>query len=279
MTKSVTRGAYGYKIPDLLSVGELLPESSGTWPTLRIIRSQSGPPPPPHNEVDDDRARIPLSDGGFVGMDRVTRTATVVDSALSQVGLLHPMLAMVTALFAHWDGRDTFHAGCVVLDGGAWGVMGQRKAGKSTLLAYLASQGFSVVADDMVSLDGGKVHAGPRFIDLRSDVHESLALSVELESPRPERKRLLLPSIQSEFGFRGWLQLCWGEEVMVDPVPIHERFSSIASQRIWLMPSKAPAALLDVVSLPCYRVRRPRALGALDETVSSVLAVVDSRHP
>ena len=52
--------------------------------------------------------------------------------------LVHPVLATVGAVFAWWRGDVVFHGGAVVIGDGAWGLLGERGTGKSSLLAGLA---------------------------------------------------------------------------------------------------------------------------------------------
>ena len=93
---------------------------------------------------------------------------------LSADELVHPFLAPAAALFAHWHGREGLHGGALALGGTAWGVIGDRLGGKSSLLAALAVSGTDVVCDDVLVLDGREVYPGPRTVDLREDAAAAL---------------------------------------------------------------------------------------------------------
>ena len=75
----------------------------------------------------------------------------------------------MAALAARWLRRESFHAGAVVVEGGAWAILGDKEAGKSSTLAHLALNGYTVLSDDVLVLERGSVFAGPRCIDLRAE--------------------------------------------------------------------------------------------------------------
>ena len=133
---------------------------------------------------------------------------------MSDQALVHPYLAPAAAVIARWLGREPFHAGAFALDGGAWGVLGEREAGKSSLLAWLSLQGRSVVCDDMLVVAGDTVFAGPRSVDLRRETAVRLGAGEELGMiGARERWRVGLPPIEPEVPLAGWVFLEWGDEV------------------------------------------------------------------
>ena len=89
---------------------------------------------------------------------------------------MHPYLAPVALVMARWLGREGFHGGGIVAGGGVWGVLGDKTAGKSTTLAWLAREGVGVVSDDVLVIDGGTALAGPRSVDLREEAAERLGV-------------------------------------------------------------------------------------------------------
>jgi hypothetical protein len=82
-------------------------------------------------------------------------------------------------------GSVVLHASCVERDGAAVALMGQQKAGKSSVAAALLTQGWRLVADDalVVSVAGGRVRAAPSFPALRlwTPLAASLASALGLE--------------------------------------------------------------------------------------------------
>ena len=92
--------------------------------------------------IGPDEATFPLLRGGSLVLRREERVATFTTPfRISDEELAHPHLAPVGAIFALWAGRESLHAGAFVADGRAWGVLGTREAGKSTLLAALHAAG------------------------------------------------------------------------------------------------------------------------------------------
>ena len=169
------RGAYGISINGIPGLDELLVESEPSWPSIRLeVDLERGSHA---NEfVDDRNAALNLKTGGRLTVDRsegLARFAT--GRPLSNDELIHPFMAPVAAIVAHWERRVAFHAGAIAIDGAAWGVLGTREAGKSSLLAWLSSHnGIDIVADDVLVLLDGHVFSGPRTIDLREPSAERL---------------------------------------------------------------------------------------------------------
>ncbi len=73
-------------------------------------------------------------------------------------------------------GRRSFHTGAFVASGGAWGILGGRDDGKSTMLAWLAVHGHEIVCDDVLIVGQGDALAGPRCIDLRQSAYTHFAM-------------------------------------------------------------------------------------------------------
>jgi hypothetical protein len=164
------RGAYGLRLRGFEEFHELLRLAGPDWLPL-ALRAQVGHADPREQWVRRDGALLRLRSGGQVEIDWVGGTATfTVPHAVRQEDLLHPYLAPVAAMAAYRDGREGFHGGAVLAGSVAWVVLGDKEAGKSSLLAQLALRGHVVVADDVVILDErGCALAGPRFIDLRGE--------------------------------------------------------------------------------------------------------------
>ena len=118
--------------------------------------------------VTGSAAQLRLQTGGEMRIEREPGLVVFrMRRPLSESELIHPYLAPVAAVAAYWFDRESFHAGAFVVDSGAWGVVGEREAGKSTLLASLAPRGITILTDDMLILDGNVPFPAPRSIDLR----------------------------------------------------------------------------------------------------------------
>ncbi len=135
-------GAYGFRLSGVDAATELLAPVEPDWPELELLAVVDDAPPPPHDRVSEDRAELTLRSGGWVELDRDASRATYhLHRRVRDGDLLHPYLAPVAALAARWLGRESFHAGAVIVDGGAWALLGDKEAGKSSTLAHLALTG------------------------------------------------------------------------------------------------------------------------------------------
>lgn len=230
------------------------------WPRLEVARvtaeSSDGA-----SWIGADRAEIRLVAGDRLRIEREPLRATFTTaSPLSDAALVHPYLAPAAAVAAHWLGREAFHAGAVVIDDGVWGVIGAKESGKSSLLAWLALQGYAVFADDSLVVDGAVAFAGPRSIDLRERPAAELGTGEPLGSVGDrQRWRLTLSEVPSAGRLRGWVFLAWSDDIRVVPLRPGARLQQIFANRMvrGLAPPD-PAALLELAALPAFEFARPR---------------------
>jgi hypothetical protein len=266
-------GAYGLR---LLGVGpELLLPAEPGWPALELVRAV-GPGSHFLDRMTDERAEIVLANGGDIVVER--RPARAVFTVPADVGdgeLVHPYLAPVAAVVARWLGRESVHAGAFAVGNRAWGVLGEREAGKSSLLAFLALRGYQVVSDDVLILDGSSVFAGPRTIDLREEAAAELGVGTPLGIVGArERWRLTLDPVPSRLQLAGWIFLGWDAEPAVVRLAAGERLARIAAQRaVRLLPTD-PGLLLRLSGLPGWELRRPRDWSSLPEATDLLLQAI-----
>jgi hypothetical protein len=267
---NIPEGAYGFAISGVASHDLLLPVPSSGWRELRIER-HAGPRPPSPVEVriDAEGATFPLRTGGFLQVDRRTRTATyATPQRLSDDDLIHPYLVPAAAVCARWLGRQALHAGGFANGGGAWALIGTRESGKSTTLAALHERGCDVLSDDVVVLDGRTALAGPRSIDLRGPALGAPATHrVRLDS----RERLLLPPVAGEFEIEGLVFLEWGDAVELVRVDVGDRLRRLIPHRMATRLQEDAAGLLGLAALPAWELRRPRRLSELSAAVDRLL--------
>jgi hypothetical protein len=257
---------YGFGLTGVPQARDLLVDAPADWPSLHL---QRGAPPGEGREqeaVTEDRASLWLSGGASARVDRPSATAEMrVPADTTDGALVHPYLAPVALVMAWWHGRDGFHGGAIALDGGAWAVLGDKEAGKSTTLAALALAGVEVVSDDVLILDGDGVFAGPRSVDLRPDAARRLGVGEPLgHVGTRERWRLRLPPIAPRLPLRGCIILAWGDAPAVEPVRGRERLVSLLPHRGVRLGAVDPAGLMRLSALPQWRLVRPPDWRSLD---------------
>lgn len=258
-------GAYGLRLVGVAGARHLLVKGDDHWPRLRLVSSVRSSRPI-QEEVTDARASLNLKTGGHLSIDRARGIAHfVVRRRLTDEELIHPYLAPAAAVMAHWLRRQCFHAGAFVSGGGAWALAGDREAGKSSLLAWLALRGHPVVTDDITVIDDMHAFAGPRSIDLRSETAVRFGVGRELGVVGARaRWRLGLPEIASSLPFRGWIFLSWGDALEAEALGASERLVRLLRQRTLRLVPTDPAAHLPLAALPAWELRRPRDWEVVD---------------
>ena len=271
-------GAYGVAVAGLDIADGLIGPAAPGWPLVTVAQHRVEEALPVVEEFGEDRAVLRLGGpgGGWVEYERRSRTGTFfVSGYLGADQLVHPYLASVGAVFARWHGWEPFHAGALVVDGGAWGVVGDREAGKSSLLAWMAKHGHQVLTDDLLVVAGTTAFAGPRCLDLRPPTVNFLEMGKKVMSVRSgERGRLTLPPVAAQVPLRGWVLLAWGPEVEVVRIPPSLRLGRLGPHRAVRLAPTDPAALLPLVSLPVFELRRPPRWELLPAVASRLLDVL-----
>lgn len=268
-------GAYGLRL-DGLAGSESALASPLDWP-LATVRQRPRTDDRDTPRVTADSVEVPLIEDGWLSVDRSGMTATYsVRSPLSDEDLLHPYLAAAAAWFSHWLGRETFHGGAVVVGGHAYALVGEKEAGKSSLLAWFSQRGVEVVTDDLLVLEGELLFTGPRCIDLRS---ESVLGRDEIERFATvrggTRHRVALPQTSHSWPFGGWILLDWGTETSMRKVAPRDRLARLAAHRVLRVPPSSPGYLLRLATLPMWELTRVKEWGTMDgvaDLVSSTVA-------
>ncbi len=242
------------------------------WPEVEVT-VRVGHVAAPQRSLGDDAAVFPLLGGGQVAITRRPRRGDyVVPSPLTVDSIAHPYLVPVAAVHSHWLTRSAFHAGGFVFQGGAWGVVGGRRGGKSTFLAGVAERGLDVLADDLLVIDDGAAFVGPRTLDLREDAGSRFpgARDLGVVGARP-RWRLDLPPVPPSTPLAGWLFLEWGDHPEVHRVGVTDRLRALAPSRTLKGARGDASQLLHLARLPAFAVRQIRRWDAAPGLLSVVL--------
>jgi hypothetical protein len=268
-------GAYGLRIFGIQGADSVLVPATEGWPAVDIA-VQIGRLDADREFADDDHALIRLRTGGWIEIDRDPgRALYTVPAPLSPDELVHPFLAPVAAVCAHWHGRESIHGGGIALGGTAWGVAGDRLGGKSSLLAALAIRGTDIVCDDVLVVDGREVFAGPRTVDLRKDAAAALGVgdAIGLAGAR-ERWRLRLSPLDRPLTLGGWVFTEWSDELEMKRLPASETLTRLFRNRSVRLAPRDPTAFLQLGALPAWELRRPRSWASLPATVELLLGAL-----
>lgn len=212
-------------------------------------------------------------------MSRAGATAIYSGPPLSPDELVHPYLCPTAAVFSRWQGREAFHAGALIVNGGAWALLGPKEAGKSTLLAAHAARGGQVLADDLVVVDHDLAFAGPRAIDLRSPPLDEFASETSVTPARSgSRWRVTLRDIAPSVPLLGWVFLRWGETFELSPMRPSESLGRLAGWRAWRQLASDPAQMLTLAGLPAFSLSRLRKRAALNQALDQLTETLAGRH-
>jgi hypothetical protein len=269
-------GAYGFRVAGVPEARALLVEAPSHWPLLELAVRVSSDVAPAREGVDQRTAVLRPRSGGWVEIDRATGRVTFsLPERPSDGALVHPHLASVAVVSAHWLGRDAFHAGAFVAGGGVWALLGEREAGKSSLLASLARDGVPVFSDDVLVLDGSVALAGPRSVDLRASAAKHLEVGEALGvMGTRERWRLALSAVPAELPLSGWVALRWDDRAFVRPIQGSDRLRVLGANRGSTLYPPDPEALIELSALPFLELRRPRRWDSADDVLRRLLDAV-----
>ncbi|HUB74876.1 MAG TPA: hypothetical protein VL979_12685 [Solirubrobacteraceae bacterium] len=263
-------------------IASRLTPAPATWPLLTVRRRVDELLQPARAGLSDgelqmgeDVATVELPEGTAT-MRREQREASFATAwELGADELVHPMLGHVALAFAHWLGRESFHAGVFLAGGRAWGLLGARGAGKSSTLAWLARRGQAIVADDLLFLDGRTAFVGPRTIDLAAESAAHLDAQEPLEQVRGGlRLRLRLGELAPEHPFAGWISLAWEERLAIAPVPAPARIPLLIEHGHQPRGEANWQRVLELAQLPTFELRRPRRLESLEEAGELLLSTI-----
>ena len=272
--------------PDLLPLIErwlpLLPyaarSASAAGGVVRVVRGASSLPPQQPATLRLGSADAWVEGGSMVLAGRVAGSSGHADLARHAAELraaddadpeaaaweIYSMASLACALLLGRMGRTLAHAAAVVAPGGgAWLLVGDTHAGKSTTVANLLEGGWRFVSDDNVVLarDGGgiEVEGWPRHFHMDEGWEAGAPVgrrgSLDPHARWPGRwlpaaplAGLLFPRVDAH------------EPTAVARIPAAEALASLLRQSPWLLADResAPAVLAllrDAAALPTYALR------------------------
>jgi hypothetical protein len=170
-------------------------------------------------------------------------------------------------------GRRSFHAGAFVAGGGAWGILGKRGDGKSTMLAWLAAHGHEIVCDDVLIVDEDGALAGPRCIDLRQSASSHFAMGTYIgRVGTRQRWRAPLAPIAATVPLRGWVRPEWGAKTNVVRMSAGARLPALLAGQSLIAPETGGGKdWLHLLARPMLSFTRPRTWSAIDSAMARLI--------
>jgi hypothetical protein len=267
-------GAYGLQIEGLASNCDSLGPAPDHWPLLQVLRTLDpnvGPVPGPLR-IWKDRAQGGLADGVKFLMTRDPLCVRFNSQRpLSEEALLHPYLALPALIANYWFGRQVLHGGAFAHKGRGWGVLGDRFAGKSSMLAALLHDGAQILSDDVLVIEEHELFSGPPSIDLRREASDILGGERLGVLGSRERYRLRAPVPPPSVVLAGFIVLDWASDVSTVELSISERVKALADSSEIALNARSADSLLALVQMPVLRLSRPRDLGALPGVAAQLL--------
>ena len=279
-------GAYGLRIEAPSFEGLIdrshLVEAQASWPAWEIgwepLVDQSSGDTPVVESWSPDHATLAALPSGFITIDRAAaRTTLHLPNAPTAATILHPYLASTGVVAGHWLGRAPFHAGAFVHGGRAWGVLGAKEMGKTSLLMCLHRSGVPVLADDVLVVEGRTAYSGPRCLDLRQSAAERFEAGEYLGVVGGrERWRVTLPPVPPDTPFGGWVLLDWTDELEVHRPDAAAKLTALLTHCGLTAPGVPTQGLLDLLGFPMIRFGRPRDWAQVDETLVQLLHAISA---
>lgn len=269
--RTESHGVYGLRLRGLPHApSNRLAVLDERYPLVQVERAAERTSGAAH--FDEASARFDLYEGqGHVDVRRDPLSVRFdLSDAITDDAILHPFFALPAATVNWWLGRLSFHAGAfLTATGEAIAILGDKGAGKTTTLAALHECGSTIMADDMLVLDRDQVLAGPACIDLRRDTAcwFSGSKPMGVVGAR-ERWRLDVDQPPPRATLGGFVVPTWGERLELVPVPVERRLKLLLTSQSLLLPPRHPEAVLDLLGLPFFELRRPPGRSPLDAAVS-----------
>ena len=263
--------AYGFVFSHPDGGGVRVPPAS--WPAVRVEVLAAAPYPHAEPLVLSSSYVGMRFREGWLEVERGSSTLRAYGEDLAPHALVHPYLALPATALAHWSAAVPLHAGALVLPGGAVGVLAAKGGGKSTTMAAARQAGLPILTDDLLVLRNGMALAGPRSIDLRSEAARRFGGRPLGVIGGRARWRLDLQPVAPEVPLVALVELVWSDRPTVERLSAVERLDVLAASYALGSAVAPPAALLEVATLPMFRVGRPRELSAVGRALEFVTAL------
>ena len=269
------RGAYGLALSAPLRQHPALRDLTAPvgYLALEVVADRARPP----LSIGPGRVQITLADGSRLDAEDLgqarfrARLGGGPDKAPDE--LVHPYLAPIAALVHRWRGVPALHGAALGSPHGALGLLGLRESGKSTTAAALVRAGLSLLIDDLIVVDQGRVLPGPLSVDLRPTGADLLGVSGERVRGGERLRHLALAADvgPASTDLRVLVQLAFGPVTRVRTVPAGQRLAALAPHLYWPGIGTGARDLLALAALPHLVLERPRGAAGLAEAVTVLM--------
>ena len=250
---ALTTAAYGFRITGAPDPTWFEVNGGEAWPVLELERD---PSVPRESQAIIDRTRYQARIAAELPLDE----------------WVHPILGRLLPALAARRGFDALHGGAILGAEGAWIVLGDREAGKSSLLGQCHLAGGAIATDDIVVIEGMRCLAGPRCVDLRPEPARLLGVGTPVREQT--KARVALPAVRAEAPIAGIVFLAWGETLGLVPMRPAERLRRLAVRRAGEGWPRSASLLLNLAALPAFELVRRRALDMLAPSAALLMGHV-----
>lgn len=264
-------GAYGLIVTGDAGARWLSP-AAADWQSWELVATVGDRPSDFAEVYEGDVVTLALAPAGFARMDRKRQRTELVVPRPTAAGFAHPYLASTAAVVARWSGMLSFHAGGFVVDGGVWGILGDREQGKTSAVMWLARHGFPAFCDDLLVVRGGEVLAGPRCIDLREEAARRFGVGEDVGVVGTRRRwRVAVPPVAPCLPLRGWIVLRWSDRIRTRRAEPAERLAALTENRGLRLAERSGLAWLEALARPMLVVERPKEWSTMDAAMTQLL--------
>lgn len=265
-------GAYGLTLTDAPDTS-FLTAAGDDWPMWSLRYADEPCSAPIAEFVNAEHALIRTQPAGSASISKHQATTVLTAERGAGHAFVHPHLTSTAVVAAEWSGRLAFHGGAFVdSQMRAWGVLGDRGAGKSSAMAWCATHEIPVIADDLVVTDGMSVFSGPRCVDLRKSAAHHFGIGVDIGFVGSRRRwRHRTEQVQAEYPLAGWIILRWDASIGLTPLPVAETARRLAANRALLLGQQHPVPWLHAIAAPTFTFGRPKDWAAVDDAMIELI--------
>lgn len=201
-----------------------------------------------------------------------------------------PLLGVVLGVALHQRGRLTLHASAVSIGDRAVAFVGQKGAGKSTMVAALQARGHALLTDDVLAIDPETHCVDPAFPQIKLcpdapsglDQNPDSLLPLAPDLDKGALRDVLYDDTPQPLG--AVFILDDSEQIQCTPLEGLDAFFAVMEHRYaprflgnkWARPSDLPHYTTLASTIPIVRLERPRDFRCLPDVCATVEAVLAS---